>query len=393
MTRRRSWISALCGIGVLVAACGGEDPVAVAAEGICAAIDAEPDDHRAFEEYELGVARERRDGLDEDELAAAVDDLCGRAVSAIQAASEQGVPEAATEEEPEVEAEPEPEPEPEPVGLRELDWTAQSWATTCAVDDNLDVVNAPADVKLTADADGELFGWFHAHHDSPVPRYEVDLDDMTFVDVTGDGEEDALFEGACLPGNVVQPLFVVWTLVDDEPVQLPEVRLGADRAAVVESFEFLDGVLRVVSSEPAPGSSPSEGYPIEVTTAWAFDGAAWSPQEVSRVDNRPPPEPPSASIPECASGDASAQDAALCLVAAANADDYDLAATVASPEAVAFVRETRGWGPIEWEFNGCSETCWFYEPSPDPAYHGVGIEMGIGTRDGGTIIEWIDAYG
>lgn len=376
---------------VLAAACSAEDPIATAADEICAEIDAEPDDLAALEGYERAVARERRSGLDEQELAAALTERCGRAIAAIIAAGEEVAPDPASESSHS--SEPEPEAEPEFVDLRELDWAEQVWATTCAIDDDFELADSPLQVRLEADTAGESFGWFHAHPEAPVPRYEVDIAEVTYRDITGDGTDEAVFQAACIPGNVVQPIFVVWAIVDEQPEQLPEVRLGSDRPVLVDSFDAFEGTLRVFSREPAPGSAPSDGHPIEVTTDWTFDGTGWSPQEISRVDTRPPPEPPSATPTECAAGNASAQDAALCLVAAANADDYALAATVASPEAIEFVRETRAWGPIEWEFNGCSETCWFYEPSRNPEYHGVGIEMWIGRRDGGIIIEWIDAYG
>ena len=381
-------------VSLLAASCGGgSDPVATAADGICAAIDAEPDDLAAFEGYELAVARERRGGLDEQELLVAVEERCGRSVAAISPVdAEPALPSEEAERDDSGPVDPERD-DPDPVDLGEVDWSARPWATSCAVDDDLDFPDDPVEVVLEPTDVTDGFAWGYAHPETPVPWFSVDLDAMLRADVTGDGDDDALFRAECIPGNTAQPMLVGWTIEDGQLVQLPEIRMGSDRAVVLDGYEVVEGAIRTETREPAPGTPPSDGYLIEVTTDWTFDGDAWSSQERSRVDTRPPPDPPSAALPGCENPNASARDAALCLVAAANAEHYELAATVASPSVVEFVRETRGWGPIEWEFNGCSETCWFYSPSSDPQYHGVGIEMGIGTRDDGTIIEWIEAYG
>jgi hypothetical protein len=189
----------------------------------------------------------------------------------------------------------------------------------------------------------------------------------------------------------VLPMLIVWTLDDGQPVQLPEIRMGSDRATELDAFEVIDGVIRAHTREPDPGAFRADEYLIEVATDWTFDESGWNSQEISTVDTRPPPEPPSAALTGCETRTRRGRARRCVWVAAVNAGDYELASTVATPEVVEFGCEARAtWGPNEWEFNGCSETCWFCSPSGDPQYHGTGIEMGIGTRDGGTIIEWIE---
>ena len=87
MTNGGALASVVVLLGLVLAACGGQDPVEDAASVICDAIDVEPSDEIAFAEFERAVARERRDGLDEGELRAAVDERCGRAITAISAAA------------------------------------------------------------------------------------------------------------------------------------------------------------------------------------------------------------------------------------------------------------------------------------------------------------------
>jgi hypothetical protein len=273
---------AMAAAGVVLVGCGGDDPISAAADAICGAIDAEPDDAAAFEGYEQAVARERRAGLDVQELAAALEERCGRAISAIDIPADPAEPEPA----------PKPEPEPELVDLSQVDWAEQLWTTTCAVDGDLVFADDPLEVLLEVGDDGERFGWFHAHPDTPVPRYEIGLDEVTLGDVTGDGEEDAIFEAACIPGNVVQAGLVVWTLDAGQLVQLPEVWVRADGPAVVDAFEAAEGALRVATREPAPGAGPSGDYLVEVMTDWTFDGVTWMAQETARVDTSPPPAPP-----------------------------------------------------------------------------------------------------
>jgi hypothetical protein len=394
MTARRR-----LGVGValllLTSACAAEspDPATAAAEAICGAIDAEPDDVAAFEEYERAFARERRAGLDEDELTAALEANCGRQVNAIAAAVQ-----ASVEKVPEdnVEGVPEPEPDSDPVDLRTVTWSQQQWITTCVVDDDLEVPDEPQGVELATADEGsfERFGWFHAHPQTPVPRFEVDLDNPKFIDVTGDGIDEAVFEAACVPGNRVHPVIVVWTVGDESLEQLPEVLLWNGTDLELIEFEAHGGALRVMTGETAPGSSPTDGYPIKVTTDWNYDERDWNYQELSRQDTRPPPEPPSASPTGCENPNASAQDAALCLVSAVMVGDYETAATAATQAAINEVAEMSEWVELErWEFNGCSETCWFGLPSEDPQFHGMAVEMWPGTRDGGVIIESVDAYG
>lgn len=50
-------------------------------------------------------------------------------------------------------------------------------------------------------------------------------------------------------------------------------------------------------------------------------------------------------------------------------------------------------GVLDWKFDVCDETCWFYEHSRDPHWHGVTIEMGFTVTGGQARIVWIEDYG
>ena len=269
----------------LLAGCSGDDAMAEAAERICAAIDAEPSDELAFEGLERDLARERRDGLDEDELRAAVEARCGRAVTAITAAAT-----AATE--------PEPEPDPEPIDLTTVDWTAVTWTSPCSGSQQ------PASLTLTAgepverpthlaEAEGTL-----VHVDDPDPtlatvEYTVYAGHVVFTDVTGDGNEDASFISTCRQGNTLSVAVEVWSQDDNgEVLQLPTaVSYGND--GTVTALEAVDGGLRVHSREGAEGEPTPHlhGYPVEVVTDWTYDGNAWVADEIERTDTTPEPEP------------------------------------------------------------------------------------------------------
>lgn len=377
--------AAILAAGLFVMGCGGEDAVAVAADTICLAIDEEPDDLAAFAGYERDLARERRGGLDEQELRVALYDRCERAISAISAAANDPEvaaapgPEASIEEPHEV-AEDAPEPETVFADLASVDWVDQIWSTECTNEDGV------RDVALTYD---EEFGGVRRPDDGALtPVYVVDLDGIVYGDVTGNGHADAVFITECVFASA-EILVEVWTHDEaGQPLHLPPVRHFSRFDAVVDRVEAGEGRLRIHSREGLPDDDQPHlnGYPIDVVTDWVLVDGAWRAEERSRS------EPPT-SVPGCEAPNASPEDAALCLVAAANAEEYELAAMAAGPMVVDRLREWAAWGSIEWEFNGCTDTCWFYEPSPDPQYHGVGIEMGFAHRDGGVYIEWVEAYG
>lgn len=271
----------------MVWGCAGEDPVTAAAQAICDAIDEEPSDEAAFEGYELALTRERRDGMDEAELRAAVDERCGRVVSAIAAA----VVEEEPKEEPEEGHEEEADPEPEFVELAALDWLDQTWVTECTsdgqqrglrlrVEDGVGAVHRPDDGALT-------------------PVYVVDIDDIVFGDVTGDGHDDAIFHTQCVFASG-EPFVEVWSHDDDgQPIHLAPVAHFSKFDAVVDHVEVVDGRLRIHTSEAGPDDTHPhlDGYHIQVVTDWSYDAGEWRSEEVSRVDMTPAPEPQPAPAP------------------------------------------------------------------------------------------------
>lgn len=377
--------AAVLAAGLFVVGCGADGAVAEAADAICLAIDEQPDDLVAFAGYERDLARARRGGTDELELRAALYNRCERAISAISAAANDpevaaGPSSEGSLEEAEGVVEDAPEPEPEFTDLTDVDWVDQVWSTECTNESGV------RDVQLTYDED--LGGVRRPTGGALTPVYVVQLDRVVYGDVTGNGHADAAFITQCVFASA-EYFVEVWTHDDDgQPLHLPPVRHFSKFDAVVDRLEAGEGRLRIHSQEGLPGDDAPHlnGYPIDVVTDWTFADGAWRDEERSRS------EPPTA-VAGCETPNASPEDAALCLVAAANAQDYELAAVVAGPMVVEFMRDSRDWGPIEWEFNRCTETCWFYQPSLDPQYHGVGIEMGFAHRDGGVYIEWIEAYG
>ena len=277
-------------LGLVLAACGGQDQIAVAAAEICDAIDAEASDEIAFAEFERAVARERRDGLDEGELRTAVDERCGRAVAAISAAAL-----AADEPEPV----PEPEPELAVVDLRDVDWTALRWSTDCTED------GAVRALELSASPWDEPGVFVHAADpDSEMASgmvYSVAIHEAVFGDVTGDGFENAVFTGDCFLGNDYLFFIEVWGHDEDgRPAQLPTVLTYSKWEGLIGTVEIVDQRLRIRTSEPAPGEEEPHlnGYAIEVVTDWTFDGTGWVADEVDRVDTTPEPEPEPQPEPE-----------------------------------------------------------------------------------------------
>ncbi len=273
-------------VAFLGTACSGHDPVAAAATAICDAIGGQASDEVAFEEFELAVARGRRDGLDEGELRAAVNERCGRAVAAISAAAL-------------VAAGPEPEPEPEVVDLQAVDWTALRWSTDCTED------GAVGELELTASPWDEPGVVVHdPDPDDEYPSgmvYSVATDEAVFGDATGDGSDNAVFIADCFLGNDYLFSVEVWGHGEDgAPQQLPTVLTYSKWDGVISAVEIVDQRLRVHTSEPAPGEEAPHlnGYAVEVVTDWSLDGASWTPDEVSRLDTTPAPEPQPAPEPE-----------------------------------------------------------------------------------------------
>ena len=277
---------------VLLASCNTDDPVGVAADAICEAIDAEGSDVAAFEGYELAIAQERRDGIDEGELQAALNERCGRAIIAISAA---GI------EDEEVDEEEEEETELEAIDVRSIDWADQTWMTMCTgtAEDEVGALT-PQPVTLTLDeSDPDSARWQHLNPFTPdpgFPIYEVEIEDVAYGDVTGDGIDDAVFVSLCTHGNAMTETLEVWE-GGIELVQLPEV-LSYLRDGTIEQVEAVDGRLRVFSSEAAPGDDQPwlSEYPVEVVRDWIYeaDEQTWHATEISRMDAISPP----ASEPE-----------------------------------------------------------------------------------------------
>jgi len=277
--RRTLWLLAMASSVVLLLGCDADEPEALLAEDICAAIDAEPSDELAFEEYEQSIARERRNGVDEDLLREAVESRCGRVVAAISETTEPA------------ELAERSESESEPVDLREVVWAEQQWQTDCT--DSGD----PTPVGLAPASDEGRY-W---HNPSPndasdaAMTYTVDLNSVVYGDVTGDGYDDAVFGSDCFFGNDFDFRIEVWSHDDNgEPKHLDPVLAYTKWDGVVEHFEVDDGRLRVLTSEPAPNEEAPHlnGYAVEVVTAWHFDGNAWQSDELSRTDTTPAPESP-----------------------------------------------------------------------------------------------------
>lgn len=287
------------------------------------------------------------------------------------------------------------------VELAGIDWTKQSWFTSCA-DEGIEV-----EVRLSADD----MPWDQpgtiAHNpdpDSEIPGmvYLVDVDRVLFGDVTDDGLDNAVFQTECFLGNDSLYLVEVWGHDDDgQPLHLPAVLEYSKWHGVIDDVEVVGAALRIQTREPSPGEDLPHinGYAIEVVTDWTFDRGRWVGDEVSRTEDAPVEAPreetPSSAIGECEDPSESSAATALCLVAAINAQDYSMAADVALGDVVEQLRSTREeWGPLQWEFEGCGwDSCQFYEPSLDPQFHGVTIEMGVEIAGDGLVVTWVESYG
>ena len=298
----------------------------------------------------------------------------------------------------------EPAEDPEaisPVDLAEVDWTQLPWSTTCSDGpETIEVMlsegavpwDEPGTTGYNPDPDAEI----------PGMVYLVNIDSMMVGDVTGDGLDNAVFRSECFLGNDSLFHVEVWGHDHDgHPVHLPAVVEYSKWDGVIEDVEIVEDTLRIHTREPEPGDDLPHinGYPVEVVTDWTFDSHRWRADEVSRADQEQ--TPPAANggatpgIEECADPHASSADTVLCLVAAINAQDYATAGTVAADEVVSLLQETREeWGPLDWQFEGCEgATCWFYEPSIDPQFHGVSIELGVDITGDDLRATWIQFYG
>lgn len=283
------------------------------------------------------------------------------------------------------------EPDGQGVELTDVAWTDHLWTTSCTRSGD------PETVGLSeAPTPGEL--WHNPDPDAEYlagSTYTVKVNAAVYgeLEVTG---EVAVFMAECFFGNDSGFYVEVWMLDDEgQPQQLPTVLAYTKWDGTIDNVEIVDGALHVHTSEGAPDDETPHltGYPVEVLTAWTFEGEQWVSEELARTDTTPTPAPSSA--PECAEPGASSADTARCLVAAINAQDYETASEVAAPEVVDTLRSWReDSGPLEWDFDGCDwSTCSFYSPSLDPQYHGVLIEMGVELRGDDLLVAWIETFG
>lgn len=230
------------------------------------------------------TSRERRDGMDGDELLAAVDAACGRALMAISAPAE--TPVDVVEEE--AEAEPASEEEPDVVftDLEQFDWLDTNWTTDCTFEGDL------RNVTLTLDGSE---GVHRPAEPSEVPIYTVDLDDVVYGDVTGDGHDEAIFVTRCDFVSIEERVEVWSHDVDGAPLHLPPVNVFSKFDGLVGRVEVVGGFLRIHSNEGAQGDDMPHmnGYPEQVATDWSFeaDDQQWLATEVERSDTRPAPSP------------------------------------------------------------------------------------------------------
>ena len=295
MPRTGPLLATALALAILGVACGGQDPVDAAAQSICDAIDAEPSDEAAYEGLEREVARERRAGMDEIELRAAVDERCGRVVTAISSAAA-NLDEA--QPEPDPEQEPEPDPEPDFVDLRSVDWAAQLWSSDCTLDGEdraLPLTKSPWDEPGVYVHDPDPAS------DSSAMVYSVDIDAGVISDVADEEGAYAVFLADCFLGNDYIYLVEVWSHDDNgDPYQLPMLLSFSKWDGRIDRVEVVDDRVRVHTFEPAPGEETPHlnGYAVEVVTDWSYAADGWLDDEVSRVDASPEPEPEPEPAPE-----------------------------------------------------------------------------------------------
>lgn len=187
-----------------------------------------------------------------------------------------------------------PEPEPLEVDLRSVDWSGSTWMTTCAgTEEEPFQSSVPVPVTLSPSGPDDLIGWEHRNpFDTGVglPRYQVDIEEVAYGDVTGDGLQDATFSTFCTPGNAVIHNLEVWVGGTD-PEQLPVV-VSFTKDRRIEAFEPVDGRLRVTTSEAEPGDDQPwlNGYPVTVVTDYRWSDGTWAATEVERSATASPAE-------------------------------------------------------------------------------------------------------
>lgn len=308
--------------------------------------------------------------------------------------------EASDEPSPEPEPAPEPEPEPEPADIRDTDWVTQEWTTLCGSPDSA-VTLRLAPIAGEAEGGGD-HGYLGPDDVFDAYSFGVDVAGVTYVDVTGDGREEAAFVAHCVPGNFVIQTVEVWHLdEDDELQQLPPAAFYDRTTGYVEDVSAAAGGLRLETAEPAAGTeSPwiDGGYPVTVVTDYQWDAQDWVADEVSR------------DTPESAGCDGEQEDPELtarCFLEAMASGDRDAAARVASAEAI---RDVAGADVDEilrdWHFDACEYVggeelgiegyraewaCgWSEEVDDDGWLYAYGITLGINPYGSSFRVDWIE---
>lgn len=296
--------------------------------------------------------------------------------------------------------EPSPEPDDAPADIRNTDWIAQEWTTSCGSPDS------PVKLHLAPVATDAEGGGDHAYlgPDDAFEAYSfaVDVAGVTYVDATGNGREEAVFVAHCVPGNFVIETLEVWHLDDvDVLQQLPPAVIYDRTTGYVEEVSAAPGRVRVTTAEPAEGTdSPwiDGGYPVTVVTDHWWDHGDWMQEELSR-------KTPAAAA--CSGQADDADEAARCFMDAMASGDREAAARVASAEAIrdlagADVAEIlRDWDVDACEYTGGAElgmdgyraewACgWSVQVEEDGWRYAYGLMLGINPHGSSFRVDWIE---
>lgn len=131
---------------------------------------------------------------------------------------------------------------------------------------------------------------FEYFGDPPKPSrlFGVNLDEPLFGDVTGDGQDNALFFTWCFRGNHFEYHVMAWG--HDErgaPRQLPSMERADKLTRLFGDLEIHDGAAILQTFEAAPGDSAPHlnGFPIELVTAYRYhESTGWTQSVRSRAD-------------------------------------------------------------------------------------------------------------
>lgn len=193
---------------------------------------------------------------------------------------------------------PEHEEQAAALDLHAVAWHEEAWRTTCTGTEQepggIGDRGERQPVYLEPDDPDQEWGlgWAHRNPHDPgigTPLYQVDIDGVVYGDLTGDGNDDAVFLTTCTPGNFVIQHVEVWTQDDGALRHLPVVASFDRHSGTVDRVELVDGRLRLHHRAPEPGDDMPHlnGYPYRVVSDLTFDDGHWSWNEISR--DGPPP--------------------------------------------------------------------------------------------------------